>query len=170
MGWKSSIRPAIFVLIVAYLFIDVGSGDMFASYTLMSRPEFWPRVMLVGLLITGMLKFLVSSRLVHSRQTKKNLLRHLLVPKVIISIIIVAIYCYSTQYVGFALGTMIFISAYMWFLGVRKMRPLLLTPIVSTIIILLVFWRFLYVAVPKGYGVFLSFSNFVMAIVRIGTT
>ena len=172
MRWNAEriLGVAIFILVIVYLYIHVGSGQMFSSYDVMSRPEFWPRVMLLGLLVTGLLKILAATPHSPTRPEKTNWRQHLLVPRALIGIFIVAAYCYITQYAGFAFATLIFIPIFMWYLGARSPKLLIFTPVISLIAVLLLFWRFLYVAVPKGYGIFLSFSNMLLSLVRIGAS
>jgi hypothetical protein len=88
--------------------------------------------------------------------------------RIIIGILLVTAYCYSTQYLGFAFATMLFMGVFMLYLGQKDYRILVGMPIVSVIIILFVFWRILYVSLPKGYGIFLYFSNLILDLVRIG--
>ena len=171
--WKELVWAFILLMIVLYLYIDVGKEtDLIAAtlkgYPAMARPNFWPRVMLVGLLVTSVLKLLLAARKPEDREAGKGLLAHLLVPKVLISVVIVGTYCYLSRYLGFSFATMVFTAGYMWFLGMKKVKTLVIFPILSTLVILLVFWRVLYIAVPKGEGIFLQFSNLVMSIVRVG--
>jgi hypothetical protein len=171
--WKELVWAFIFVMVVIYLYIEVGKETELITATLkgypaMARPNFWPRLMLVGLLVTYILKMLLNLRKPEDHKPKENLLKYLLLPKVMISVVIVGMYCYLSQYLGFAFATMAFTAGYMWFLGMRKVKMLISFPILSTLVTLLVFWRVLYIAVPKGEGIFLQFSNLVMAIVRAG--
>lgn len=171
--WKELVWGVILVFVVTYLYIEVGNETDLITATLkgypaMARPNFWPRVMLVGLLVTGVLRLLLNLRKPEENKSEENLLTYLLLPKVMISVAMVGMYCYLSQYLGFALATMAFTAGYMWFLGMRKVKLLISFPILSTLVILLVFWRLLYIAVPKGEGIFLHFSNLVMAIVRVG--
>ncbi len=135
---------------------------------MMTRPNFWPRVMLVGLLLTSLLKLFMIARKSHDQQSKPGLFRFIFVPKVMISVCIVTLYCYVSQYAGFAFATIVFTAVYMSFMGMTKLKYLIAFPVLSTLSILLVFWRFLYVAVPKGEGIFLKFSNLVMDLIRFG--
>jgi len=172
--WKELVWAFIFVMVVIYLYIEVGKeteliATTLKGYSAMARPNFWPRVMLVGLLVTGVLKLLLNLRKPQDHEPEENLLKYLLLPKVMISVVIVGMYCYLSQYLGFVFATMAFTAGYMWFLGMRKVKMLISFPILSTLVILLVFWRVLYIAVPKGEGIFLQFSNLVMSIVRVGT-
>jgi len=171
--WKEWVWAFILAMVVIYLYIEVGKETDLIKATLrgypaMTRPNFWPRVMLVGLLVTGLLKLFLVARKSDDRQPTQNLRKLILVPKVMISIVIVGLYCYLSQYLGFAFSTMAFTAIYMWFLGMRRLKPLVLFPILSTLVVLLVFWRLLYVSVPKGEGIFLMFSNLIMGIVRFG--
>ena len=171
--WKELLWSLILAAVILYLYIEVGKEtDLIAAtlrgYPAMARPNFWPRVMLVGLLVTGVLKLLLTAVKPGEQQSEKGLLKYILIPKVMVSIVIVGMYCYLSQYLGFAFATMAFTAGYMWFLGMRKLKMLISFPILSTLVILLVFWRVLYIAVPKGEGIFLQFSNLFMAIVRFG--
>lgn len=173
--WKELLWALILVVVVSYLYIEVGRETELITATLkgypaMARPNFWPRVMLAGLLVTGLLKLLLNFRSPKKDTPEENLLRYLLIPKVIVAVVAVGAYCYLSQFLGFALSTMVFTAGYMWFLGMRKVKMLLTFPILSTLVILLIFWRVLYIAVPKGEGVFLTFSNLVMAVVRAGAS
>jgi hypothetical protein len=171
--WKELAWAFILAMIVIYLYIEVGKETDIIKATLrgypaMTRPNFWPRVMLVGLLVTGLLKLFLTARKSDDREPTQNLFKLILVPKVMVSIVIVGLYCYLSQYLGFVFATMAFTAVYMWFLGMRKLKPLVLFPILSTLAVLLIFWRLLYVGVPKGEGIFLMFSNLIMGIVRFG--
>ena len=139
----------------------------------MAKPSFWPRVMLIGLLFCALLKLFLAVRETDKQQLGKtiseaSLIKHIMLPKVILSVCIVTLYCYLSQYLGFAFATIVFAAVYMRFMGMKKLTVLTSVPIISTLCILLVFWRFLYVAVPKGQGVFLTFSNLIMGIIRFG--
>jgi putative tricarboxylic transport membrane protein len=171
--WKELLWAFILVTVVAYLYIEVGSETALITATLkgypaMARPNFWPRLMLVGLLATGLLKLYVTGRKRAEHQREKGSAPRIFIPKVIVSIFTVGLYCYLSQYIGFAFATMVFTGGYMWFLGMREVKMLISFPILSTLVVLLVFWRLLYIAVPKGVGIFLAFSNLLMSIVRVG--
>ncbi len=112
--WKELFWALILVVIVTSLYIEVGRETELITATLKgypaaARPNFWPRVMLLGLLVTGLLKLLLNFRKPEEQKPEeKSLLRHLLLPKVLISVVIVGLYCYLRQYLGFALSTMAF--------------------------------------------------------------
>ncbi|MHB9096335.1 MAG: tripartite tricarboxylate transporter TctB family protein [Syntrophales bacterium] len=171
--WKDLLWAFLLTMAVVYLYIDVGRETALITATLKgypaaARPNFWPRVMLAGLLVTGLVKLYLNARKRVDHEREQESAPRILMPKVIISVVIVGLYCYLSQYLGFAFATIVFTAGYMWFLGMRKLKLLVSFPILSTLVILLVFWRVLYIAVPKGVGIFLTFSNLVMSIVRVG--
>lgn len=171
--WKAAVFASILAGVVVYLFIEVGTESEFVAFTLqdsppMAKPNFWPRVMLVGLLTTSLLKLFLTARKSDDQPSKISLTQFIFVPKVMISVCIITLYCYLSQYLGFAFATIVFTAVYMGFMGMTKLKFLIAIPIISTLSILLVFWRFLYVAVPKGEGIFLKFSNLIMDIIRFG--
>jgi len=171
---KEIVWACILVVVFIYLYIEAGKESELISatiegYSAMARPSFWPRVMLVGLLVTSLLKLLLNAKKTSEQVLKQSILAYILVPKAIISIIIIGIYCISSQYLGFPFTTIIFTAVYMWFLGLRKIKIIISFPILITLFVLLFFWRILYIGLPKGEGVFLVFSNFIMSLVRIGS-
>ena len=88
---------------------------------------------------------------------------------------VVAVFCLPLVYVflmrrlGFFLATPLFVLAYLWTMEVRRWQHLVSVTLVVFGLVLLVFVRFFYVALPVGswewaYAV----NNFVIALVRAG--
>ena len=88
---------------------------------------------------------------------------------------VVAVFCLPLVYVflmrrlGFFLATPLFVLAYLWTMEVRRWQHLVSVTLVVFGIVLLVFVRFFYVALPVGswewaYAV----NNFIIALVRAG--
>ena len=154
-----------------YLYIDVGKetalvGKMLEGYPTMARPAFWPQFMIVGLLVTSLLHIFFQIRKKDGTEQKKTI--SVFNAKVSISIIIVALYTYLSQYLGFAFSSMLFILIYMWYLGERHVKRLICFPIFSVLVLLLFFWRVMYMGLPKGVWIFSTFSNFLISIIRFG--
>ena len=78
--WKELVWAFILVMVVIYLYIEVGKETELVKVTLkdysaMSRPNFWPQVMLVGLLVTGLLKLFLIARKSDDRQPEQGAFR-----------------------------------------------------------------------------------------------
>lgn len=169
-----SVYKAIFLslllALIGSLFVSVGGNGNLASYSMWSRPEFWPRVVLIGMAVTIVLKLYWPKNGETKKERVKDTIAKLVGARIVLGIVIVTAYCFSTQYLGFAFSTMIFLGLFMWYLGQRSIKSLIAMPAVSVLLILFVFWRMLYVSLPKGVGVFLEFSNLILAIVRMGAS
>jgi hypothetical protein len=160
----------IYLTITGFLFINVGGNESMTSYSIWSRPEFWPRTILIGLSLTVLMKLYLPRNKLSSKSTIKETITLLFKSRIIIGILGVSAYCYSTQYLGFAFATMAFLCIFMWYLGQKNLKSLIIIPVISVFLILFVFWRILYVSLPKGSGFFLDFSNLILTIVRTGAS
>lgn len=169
--WKHLAAAVVLSTGLIYLYIDVGKetalvGKMLEGYPTMARPAFWPQFMIVGLLVTSLLHIFFQARKKDGTELKKTI--RVFSAKVSISIVIVALYTYLSQYLGFPFSSILFILIYMWYLGERSVKRLIYFPILSVLVLLLFFWRVMYMGLPKGVWIFSTFSNFVMSIIRFG--
>jgi hypothetical protein len=64
------------------------------------------------------------------------------------------------QAIGFALATLLYVLAFVIVLGERRKMVLLVSPILVTVLILVVFSMFIAMPLPKGIGFFAGFSRF----------
>lgn len=70
--------------------------------------------------------------------------------RVVTTVTILAAYVASIQYVGFYIGTTVFLAAVMFGLGVRGVLRLTLIPVIASIAIYLLFEMFFGVPIPSG--------------------
>lgn len=156
-----------YLAVSGYLFINVGGNGNLSNYAIWSRPEFWPRIVLIGVTLTLFIKFYWLQKESLSKNSLQKMANLLFCKRTILGIMIVTVYCFSTQYLGFAFATMVYLAIFMRFLGQKSLKILMIGPPISVLIILFVFWRILYVSLPKGLGIFLDFSNALLTIVRM---
>ena len=159
-----------YLAVAGYLFINVGGNGSLTSYAIWSRPEFWPRTVLVGLSLTVFMKLYWPQKNYTTTSSVKGFINLLFSSRIILGILIVSVYCFSTEYLGFAFATILFLFIFMQFLGQTNIKYLIIGSSVSVLLILFIFWRLLYVSLPKGFGIFLDFSNLMLTIVRLGAT
>lgn len=79
----------------------------------------------------------------------------------LINIILLAIYIFTMNYIGFILGTFIFIIVAAWLMGYREKVKTLVFSLVLTASITLVFGKVFYVALPRGIGLLREISYFI---------
>jgi len=79
--------------------------------------------------------------------------------KVALTMVSFLAYLLAIPWIGFMLGTLLFVPALTLALGERRAVVLMVSPFVLTGIILLVFARFIAIPFPKGVGIFATLSR-----------
>ncbi len=69
------------------------------------------------------------------------------------------VYLGAISWIGFILATLLFIPAFAFALGERRVKVLVAAPLVLTTVMTAVFLKFLSIPFPKGMGVFAAFSR-----------
>jgi putative tricarboxylic transport membrane protein len=74
---------------------------------------------------------------------------------------LVCLFCYilMTPWIGFILSTVLFILAFVLALDERRKVVLIVSPPLITVVIILVFAKFITIPLPKGVGIFAEFSR-----------
>jgi putative effector of murein hydrolase len=62
-------------------------------------------------------------------------------------------------WIGFGLSTLIYVLAFILVLGERRRLVLILSPILVTVLVILIFSKFIAIPFPKGVGIFAAFSR-----------
>lgn len=117
-------------------------------------PGFWPRVVLLGLVLAGALK-LVADRGArrHSSDTREPA-PAVSAPRLGAAIAGIFAYVVATPLVGFPLATAGFIAAFMLLAGARSVVTIASTAVGGTLALLYTFIKLVYLPFPKGAGAF----------------
>ena len=114
---------------------------------------FWPRIILGLLLIVSILKIvtgLLESKRQKNSETKKRVNRFYLITMVVL----VFIYMFIINYMGFVISTLLFLIIALYVLGMKNKIVLILAPLGITISVIILFVGLLYIPFPKGFGIF----------------
>ncbi len=79
---------------------------------------------------------------------------------VVLCSVVTLAYIFAMQWIGFALATLLYVLAFILVLGERRKWVLLVSPILVTVLILVVFSMFIAIPFPKGMGIFADLSRF----------
>jgi putative tricarboxylic transport membrane protein len=79
---------------------------------------------------------------------------------VILSSLATLVYIFAMQWVGFAIGTLLYVLAFILILGERRKWVVIFSPLLVTVFILVVFSKFISIPFPRGVGVFADLSRF----------
>ena len=129
-------------------------------------PDAWPKIVLILLLATcvwqiARIVFFGASAATESPDESDVTIvegtgefTHLAV----LAIIATIVYAYALPWLGFALATALFIAAVTYIGRYRRALPLIATSVVSPLVLIFVFMRVVYIALPLGRGPFKEFS------------
>jgi hypothetical protein len=144
-------------------------------------PAFWPTAVLIVMLVMGVILLIRTIR--HMRQsdavadpspaaeleelgvhvpveeevTPPQALRH----RHWVMVALLAVYVLVMNYAGFLVSTILYLAASAWVLGLRRVVPLTLTSVISTVVIVYLFSSILSVPLPRGVGVFQTISQLI---------
>jgi putative tricarboxylic transport membrane protein len=80
--------------------------------------------------------------------------------KVALSLACLLGYIVLMPWIGFILSTMLFILTFILALEERRKKVLVISPVLITAVVIVVFAKFITMPLPKGVGIFAAFSRF----------
>ena len=162
---RRSIGPALILLAGAGLFVAAGRLPVVPVPGQLG-PDFWPRLVLVGLMTACVLKMLEVAR-AKGPGPEATAPAPVSRPKLVGGMALVLSYPALAPLLGFPLTNFFFLLAFMRLVGMRRPLPLLLTGLLGTVALLYVFVKVVYLPLPKGAGVMEDFTIFLYRLLRI---
>lgn len=162
---RGAIGPALILLAGVGLFVAAGRLPVVPVPGQLG-PDFWPRLVLVGLMGSCVLKGLELVRAGQARTTRAPA-PPLSVPKLAGGIAMVLGYTALAPLLGFPLTNFLFLLAFMRLAGTRRPFPLLVIATLGTVGLLYVFVKVVYLPLPKGAGVVEDFTVFLYRLLKI---
>jgi putative tricarboxylic transport membrane protein len=122
-------------------------------------PGLWPRMVLVGFALACAAKLIVDVRCAYTATDacladRPPISR----AKLIVGIALIGLYALMAPVIGFPLATVGFIAGFMWVSGARSVPMIVGNVAVGTVLLLYLFVKFVYLPLPKGDGLFESFT------------
>lgn len=129
-------------------------------------PDFWPRLVLVGLMGSCVLKGLEVAR---GKTTKPALspAQPFSLPKLTGGMALVLGYPALAPLLGFPLTNFLFLLAFMRLAGTRRPITLFVIAALGTVTLLYLFVKVVYLPLPKGIGVVEDFTVFLYRLLKI---
>lgn len=142
-------------------FGEVGSG-------------FWPLLSLGASIILSLI-WLVTNLRKYTREKKTTVDKTPLAPgdvpgdvveawgrrrKIALCTVCLLVYIVIMPWIGFILSTILFILAFVLALEEKRKVVLIVSPLLTTAIVIVVFAKFITIPLPKGVGIFATFSRF----------
>jgi putative tricarboxylic transport membrane protein len=130
---------------------------------------FWPILILSAAVILSAV-LLISSLVGYLKAKRQAVIEPPLSPeaskglrlrrkKIALSVILLLLYIIVMPWIGFGLSTLLYVPAFIVVLGERRRLVLILSPLLVTVFVILIFSRFIAIPFPKGVGIFAAFSR-----------
>lgn len=129
-------------------------------------PDFWPRLVLVGLMGSCVVKILEVARAGQAKP-RQTVALPLSLARLAGGIALVLGYTALTPLIGFPLASFLFLLAFMGLAGTRRPLPLLTVSVVGTVALLYLFVKVVYLPLPKGAGVMEDLTIFLYRLLKI---
>jgi len=75
-----------------------------------------------------------------------------------VGVALIAAFVFSVAYVGFFVGTALFLALFTWIGGYRRALPVVLVSVFGAFVLLVIFMRIAYISLPLGVGPFQHLS------------
>jgi putative tricarboxylic transport membrane protein len=159
------VGPGLILLAAAALFVAAGRLPVVPVPGQLG-PDFWPRLVLVGLMGACALKLLETARR-RPGQAEAAPLRPLNARKLAAGIALLLGYTVLAPLLGFPVTNFLFLLAFMRLAGTRRPLTLFTVAFLGTVALLYVFVKFVYLPLPKGAGPMEDFTIFLYRLLRI---
>jgi putative tricarboxylic transport membrane protein len=158
----------------AYLYHDAGSFAAAARPGQLG-PDFWPRAVLVLLMIVCALTIAGRAFLPAAMGAKPAPDPHMRpeddgprYPRLLAAgIVLTALYVPGMEYLGFFLATVVYLAAFMAVGRYRNWRVIAATSVLGSLAFVYVFMKIVYVSLPLGAGPFRHVSTGLMSVLGI---
>ncbi len=153
---RAYVGPALIFLAAVLLFVAAGRLPVVPVPGQLG-PDFWPRLVLVGLMGACALKILEVARVREPRGEQGPSLP-LSLPKLAMGISLILGYTLLAPLLGFPLTNLLFLLAFMRLAGTRRPLTLFAIALLGTVALLYTFVKFVYLPLPKGAGILEDFT------------
>jgi len=127
-------------------------------------PAFWPKIVLLMVIVlsgVSVVKSVLKAKRQKSPKTQPMVAgEQESFKRLALAIFVSLVYGFSVPYTGFLLSIFIFQIVFLLILKVKKIWILFLFPLALTVVIYIIFIEILYIPLPRGQGIFLTFSRF----------
>ncbi len=172
-SWRPLVEGGCWVIAAIVLWVmSIGFNEPLPMFEW--GPAFWPRMLLVGILIAGLglaaTAFMAPGGEPGAIEAAESLND---IPSltswserihVALIFAIPVLYVYAMHKMGFLLVTPIFLIVYMFVFGVRRWKPLLIVSLSVYAAVVLVFVKLIFTPLPQGAGVFYTLNGHLLGL------
>lgn len=159
------------VAAVTLLAVSIGFNEPLPMFEL--GPAFWPRVMLIGIVIAALALAATAFAVPREKTQTGDDLNDIAALtswseriRVALIFAVPVLYVYGMHKLGFLLVTPIFLLVYMYIFGVRRWKPLLIVGLSVYAAVVLVFVKLIFTPLPQGVGMFYTLNGYLLALLQ----
>ena len=174
LTWKSYLEP------LAWLALAVVGLTMSSEFDAPNKifqlgPAFWPQAVLVGMIIAAGslgISIYVSAGVPVEESAEAEKHENFggnaveFSPKLVAIFLLPLIYVFAMQKLGFYLVTPFFMLAFLYTLGVRRWKTLILVTVGLWAILVLLFVKLIFTPLPQGAGYFYTLNGQLMGLIQ----
>jgi len=163
MSVKGEIIISAVTFVVAWVLFYVATTFPQLKFADRVGPAFWPKTILFAIIVLSGFLFL-KNVMVRVRGNKFGQGEVAVLEKegtkaLIMAIGLSIIYGFCVPYGGFLFSILLFQVLFLLILKVKKVLVLVLFPLSLTVTLYIIFIKVLYIPLPRGVGIFLTFSR-----------
>ena len=173
-SWKSYLEPLAWLALAA-VGLTLSSEFDAPNKIFELGPAFWPQVILIGMIIAaGSLGISIyvsagksvedSSKPAHLETSGGDAVEFS--PRIVAIFLLPLIYVYAMHKLGFYLVTPFFLLAFLYTLGVRRWKTLILVTVGLCAILVLLFVKLIFTPLPQGAGYFHTLNGQLMGLIQ----
>jgi putative tricarboxylic transport membrane protein len=153
------------LIIVACFLLSISSTPLKVDETSLG-PFFWPKVILVGMLICGVIKLVFHLRK-RKAMSEDN---HASVPTnykaLIFAVVLTFGYFLGIVLIGYPIASLIFVIALSYLGGIRSSKLLASISVGLTLITSILFVGVMYISLPRGEWIFYPITNWFFSLIK----
>jgi len=152
------IISAIIIMCSGFFYFEAGKFRQLKAIEKIG-PEFWPRIVLICLFVLALFVF-ITDLVKRKNETDTDVVVYNDVAKkrLLLGGFLIFSYIILMAFAGFAVLTPLFMAFFMVTLGETRKWFIALSSVVFTAVVIIIFSGFFYLAIPRGVGIFRSFS------------
>ena len=133
-------------------------------------PAHWPRVVLFGMFVACLWLLFVESRKKEDSEevepVSKTKIEFSTRVRMVLIFGVPVLYSFLIHRMGFLLITPFFLCFYMWIVGVRKIRTLIIMTVGIYAAIVIIFIKLIFTYLPPGAGVFNTINGYFLRVLQ----
>jgi len=153
------------LIIVACFLLSISSTHLKVDENSLG-PFFWPKVMLVGMLICGVMKLVFHLRK-RKAMSEDN---HVSVPTnykaLIFAVVLTFGYFLGIVLIGYPVASLMFVIALSYLGGIRSIKLLASVSVGLTLITSILFVGVMYISLPRGVWIFYNITNWFFSLIK----